>query len=182
MANEAVAQRSVLGEVLVEVDNGQNDTLLWNPSQEKLRGRWSWFNIPRGQGSERGLGSMPDIPGMHIQISPSARTARIYDPLSQPEHAARLQEINTIHEAIWSQTIRPVPESKIESLDDDAMATWLYWLIRGVKAKHLVVRQGRVPKVEDLVRAYPDAKVRKNFYDSSAYAERSTAVGELAAV
>ena len=49
------------------------------------------------------------------------------------------------------------------------MATWLYWIWRGLTARHMRLIAGTAFTLEDLAAQFPRAKIRRQFFDSLAY-------------
>lgn len=164
----AVPQRH-LGDVEVEVCDKQNSNHLWNPTQARLRGKWDWSRLARGQTSERGLHKMPVLPGMMIAVSPRQRRAEVYDPLSLPENARLLLEASTVHAEIWNQPFVPVERVVKENMTLNDLVTWLYWIFRGLDGGHLRLHSGHRFTLADIALAYPTAKIQRQFYDGAAY-------------
>ena len=158
-----------IGEISVEVADENCRNLLWGPTQERLRGRWDWSRLPRGETSERGLTKMPVIPGLVITVQPREKLAIISDPLGLEENAKTLAEAVSAYSYLWNQTITPVPTRNYENLTPNLLATWLYWVWRGLDAKHLRHLTGKLFSLSDLAAAYPQAKIRRQFYDSLGY-------------
>lgn len=165
----AGAGQQRIGEITVEVADENCRNLLWGPTQDRLRGRWDWSKLPRGETSERGLTKMPIIPGLYITVQPRERRAVILDPLTLPENARTLAEVSAAHAFLWNQSIVPVETRTYENLSPNQLATWLYWMWRGLESKTLRQVSGRLFTLADLAAAYPQAKIRRQFYDSLGY-------------
>jgi hypothetical protein len=167
--NQVAAGQRQIGEIVVEVCDEANNNHLWNPTQTRLRGRWDWAKVPRGETSERGLHKMPVLPGITITVNPRERRAVIEDPLGHPDNARVLAEASGVHASIWQTGFTFVERVVRENMTPDQIATWLYWVRRGVEGGHLRVLSGKMFTLEELAAAYPTARIRRQFYDSAAY-------------
>jgi hypothetical protein len=158
-----------IGEITVEVADENNRNLLFGPTQVRLRGRWDWANLARGETSEVGLTKMPVVPGMYLSVNVRQHQARVDDPLGFPANRALLTTVNAVHMALWNFGTGPVDPVVYEGLTDDQLATWLYWIWRGLSAKHMRLIAGQAYTLEDLATQFPRAKIRRQFFDSLAY-------------
>lgn len=156
-------------EITVEVADEYNRNLLFGPTQVRLRGRWDWANLARGETSEAGLTKMPVVPGMYLSVNVRQRQARVDDPLAFPQNRALMTTVNAVHTALWNFGTTPVDAVVYEGLTDDQLATWLYWIWRGLTAKHMRLLAGTAFTLEDLAAQFPRAKIRRHFFDSLAY-------------
>jgi hypothetical protein len=156
-------------EFTVEVDPDSGRNYLFNPTQEWLRNRWSWDKLPRGSTSERGLAKLPTIPGIHVTVSPRERRAVVWDPLSLPENAKLLREVEAQTKHLLGEARTAVPRKEYRNLSNDALATWLYWVHRAVLSKDFREVKGKAPTLRQVVEKLPRAQIRKYFYDSQVY-------------
>jgi hypothetical protein len=179
-AEETRARAAGLREVVVEFGDGNNRNMLWPPTQDRLRGWWDRTRLPPGETSEHGLFKMPNIPGIHIRLNPRDRVATIFDPLEDDKDLCA--KVSDTHKLLFGRPCTFVPRSTHRLRSDDKLATWLYWLIRMHAAGHCAVREGKLPTLEELAAALPKARVRRNFFDSTAYRNKAeTDVERIAA-
>lgn len=115
---------------------------------------------------DKGIQSMPVIPGMYIELDTRTKKGRTYDPLSLPENKELLRKIATVYKHVFFVEGQPDKETPFENLTDDNVATWLYWMMRAVNDGDARVVSGRVPDLEEIKRAYPRARVQKEVYDT----------------
>ena len=164
--------------VEIEAGDDRNSQVLFAPKQETLRGRFSPHNFAGDASSLRGIMNMPAIPGVRVRLDFRAGTGLIHDPLSQPQHQATLEKAS----AIWKK-VNPMeaagrdivarPEMLEEEMDDNRVATWMYWMMRMVGGGLARVVSGDMPQCgnETEIRAaisklLPKAKIDKRTYDS----------------
>lgn len=155
--------------VVIEVATRKNDTVVFYPAQERLRGRWRNSNLGFGSQPSEALMRMPDIPGIHVFVEVRDRRVGFRDPLAYKENARVLEEASAAHKAMDSdgRPIVPVPDVVKDEVEDTEIATWLYWMMRLVQAEYAVLIKGSLPKDEaEIHRAFPGATVRKTFRDS----------------
>jgi hypothetical protein len=156
-------------EVVAEVDGPKAYHLLWMPTMNRLRPRWDWTKLPRGSTSEAGLAQVPAFAGMHIIINSKERWARVMDPLGAKENQKLMVEVTASLKKIFGDTYTHVPPFEQRGMDDNMLATWLYWLWREVIADKMRIVRGRIITLEEIAEAMPKAKIRRNFLDSLAY-------------
>lgn len=158
------------GAVRVEVVGEMNHQLLFGPTQQRLRGKWDTHNIRTGEQTPQ-LAAMPTVPGMTITVWPLARRAETADPLLDPVNKELLARISAAYQQL-PNVGRPccgVPTKCKEAMNDDELATWLYWMRQAVNAGYAAVVRGELPAAEaDLKKLFPKGKVQKEFFRQSA--------------
>jgi hypothetical protein len=162
----------------LEVDDRRNGPVLFGPLQETLRGRYEWQNWPRGTTSERGLASVPNLPGLYITVDPAKRTAKVEDPLAFRENAELLRTAQPAYEAVIGHSFIPRPSIDRRFKTRDELATWLYWCRRLLDDNLARLVKGQVPTIRELARLMPDAKIRRRFFDSLEYRKEVLAGSE----
>ena len=162
-----------IGEVTIEIAGPINENVLFPPLQERMRGRWEKRKLPLGDTGE--IYKLPDIPGLYIRVDPRSKTLQMIDPLGLPENADLMKEIARKYKEIaglgsdLSGDKRPREGVRKVVKNDDEVATWLYWMWRLVSEGMAVKISGPDLTLTLLQEAYPEAKVRRNWYDSTAY-------------
>lgn len=165
---DAMPPRMDFPDLTVEVDDHNCDNWVFPPSSERLRGRWDGHNLSAGSQSSAGLLTMPVLPGIHLTLSLRDRTGIRLDPLSLEQNRDLLRNARAIHKSIWSIEFEPVIFADFRDMNDDALATWLFWIARGISSGNVVRKSGRAPLSErEIMQLLPDAKIKKVFFDSS---------------
>ena len=161
--NKAGQQRKAAGKFIapftVECADSRNRTIMLNSIPlAPLRGRWSISSYNGKEGGQHPgtpLQSMPDVPGLHIEVRPAEKKVRIYDPLEQ--NAALLAEINRV--ADQSVSIKPSDgkftpvEATVIDLNEDQIKTLMLEIARRVYGKYPEMRPvlgSKVPTEADL--------------------------------
>jgi hypothetical protein len=160
------------GEVIVEIGDEMNRQVMFNPMQERLRGRWDPHHLQLGDTSSAGLMQMPPIPGMYVCLSLTERKGVLLDPLSLAANATLLSRVSHTHHGLFKAHCTAV-ETKVKAeLTDDDLATWLYWMYRIVSGGQGRLISGSLPdSPADIKRRVPKGKVRREFYNSNAVQE-----------
>jgi hypothetical protein len=138
--------------IIIEFDGPQNQSILFQPLQRKLRGR---FDPRRMANAGRLHNEWPQgVPGQRLQLNVSTGEAAIVEPLWDAQH-------NAIRERIEAKGMK-LPPGREEIKAD--VATWIYWLKPLVETGKAKVLSGEFPtKVEGTPRtrfhseARPDA-------------------------
>ena len=119
----------------------------------KVRGRFSLADMhSRPEGSYPvgdGMSAMPSVPGIHMEVDTTKKTARLYDPLS--DEPALLRRVNAVmsDNSIGKPNIGPDEESTLQ-LDDDTLKSLLYELIRKQESGSIRMIAGSLPKKEEV--------------------------------
>lgn len=173
----STAQKSAraIGEVVIEVVADANENVFFPPLQDRLRGRWDTRKLPIGDTSADGLLRMPTIPGLYLRVDPRTKTVEMSDPLALPQNARLLAEVSQVCESIpgLGNRVRPRQGFTKQLKTDDEVATWLYWLWRLTSQRMAEKVRGIDLTLDDLQAAYPEANIRKNWYDSTSYGKSS---------
>jgi len=136
------------GEIGVEIGDDFNSNPDFKPLSITLRGRWSANHVPRGTTAKHSpLLKLPDLPGMHLFLNVDERTARVVDPLQYEENASI--------KLAWREyqaNLEPLPEQVIEELDDQQVASWVYWIGRLIEKGEATLLDGSaaLPDIDDL--------------------------------
>lgn len=135
-------------EVTIEIASDQNNSVQFPPTMEILRGRWANSNVLVGQSARNELSRMPDIPGIHIQVSVRQRQARLYDPLAEQPDLVR--KINDCYKVIEGKEGGPMKDRTIKDMTPDDIKTWLFWMARTVEAGQARVVKGTLPSLAEI--------------------------------
>lgn len=172
------------GRIVIEIATPRNGNVMWGGNETILRGAWRRANLIADERVEA-LESMPDIPGMRIEIDTIKRRLRIFDPLSLPEFAETLMRARFHFKELFKQDAQPVQEVVNNRPSDTQIKTWLYWArrfvegtdeIRDPKTRLLVTKakadliDGRLPTYEQ-IEALP-GKTQIDFYNSNQRGKR----------
>lgn len=114
------------GRLVVEISDPRNRNHLLFMSRELIRGRWERANLISDENVED-LESVPDVPGMAIEIDTEKRTVRIFDPLETEEHAETMERLKRTR---FGKDTGPAKEGKNVGVNDDDLKSWIYWLWR----------------------------------------------------
>jgi hypothetical protein len=160
--------RPAPGEIVIEIDDGQNNAVMFGPSRKRLRGLWSPHNLTLGDTSSAGLLQMPVIPGQRVRLDCRARRGEITDPLSREDMEGLLAKINERHRfSFQGQQVTYVPESVKEKMTAEEVASWLYWMWRAVRAGHARLAPGSAPLPNDeaeIRKIFPGVAIKKDFW------------------
>jgi hypothetical protein len=159
------------GVVTVEVGNDRNDTILYAPTQEPLRGRFEVHNMGQSVSSvEKGVTNMPSIPGVRLSLDCRKGVLRLTDPLADPKNKALLEKISKVGrnaDLTGGRDYAPRPDVEKSGLDASAVASHLYWMMRMVEAKNARVLEGRMPRSEEeIIKSFPGCVIRKDYYNA----------------
>lgn len=159
--------RGPLPPVTIEVNESRNNNVMFLPLSENLRGRWDAHRLNPGDQSIAGLHRIPVIPGLHVSVIAADRMCRVDDPLEMPGNRQLLAEINSVHKQIFKRELTFKSAVVRQPVDDDEMATWVYWMMRLVKGGLANVVTGSLPRSDDeLAEWFPGAKVRRKFFNA----------------
>lgn len=128
-------------------ENNKNHT--WGPTKEKLRGRWDRLAV-RLQSRKVGITQMPTIPGQHVVVDISARTASIVDPLNRPDHSDLFHDIRAKMKGSFGNDIKVSQDVVRENVSNHTLAEWVYWMRRAIDAGYAreVPGSQTIPPVE----------------------------------
>ncbi len=157
-------------EYVIEISDERNRSILFGPTQGKIRGAFA-FHKMGGGGTTSGLQEMPDLPGMLIHVNPATGVAKITDPLNKRDFKQTLQRAKEVHKHTFMVECEPVEDREYE-LDQDGIATWLYWMRRYVDNEQAISRGPDLPGHVEIAKL---GKARRNFYDLTAYAKEAVA-------
>ncbi len=139
----------------IEIDGECNRSVMFQPTQEKLRGRWRASRI-LGRQYHASLAKMPgEIPGIVLTVDTEARTCSRVDLLADETNKAVWDQINSVskdHPELTPKS-QPWPPVVYESCSHDTIKTWLYWMRRIVNNKQAVVCQNsELPNLAEVER------------------------------
>jgi hypothetical protein len=160
-----------VAETIIEVAGGNNESVLFGQTGERLRGRWSAHKLA-GRSSHESLAALhaalPDghIPGICLAIDPAKRTARRFDPLRETEEGQRCwKAMGPVMKdyAAFLPAGQPWDTMEVANMTDDQLKTWAYdmrnFLDCGL-ARH--VSGSELPALEE-IRAMKGARVQHNW-------------------
>ena len=132
-------------ELVAEFNGNLNQTFLFKPLMETLRGRWMVSRVRLGDTGA--LSGMPDIPGQMIAIDVKNKSYRVVDPLGFEENEQVLHKANSITEAknIGRGKMRPRDEINKSNLSDSAVKSLLWQLLELFDGNKVTIVQGTVP-------------------------------------
>ena len=149
--------------IVIEVGDNQNSNIMFNPHRKELRGRWDRHRLPAGTTSvDKGLLAVESLPGARIEVDTETKIARIYDPLKEdPEWAAKMPGINAVLKIALDNANGFAPfETQVMELNDDGLATWVYWMKRLVQSKKAWLHEGSTFPEQN-----PPGRIRVDFFN-----------------
>ena len=95
---------------------------------------------------------IPSIPGIHLEIRPRERKARLYDPLAEEPGKQVLEEYNLLAEHNREKLRGPYAAEQpvTKDLDDDQLKTLLFELLRKNESGSIRVIKGELPTREQI--------------------------------
>lgn len=151
----------------IEMATDTNSNVLFNPTQQVLRGRWSPAAISlRGMTSAQGMNQMPELPGMIVGFDPEAKKLIVRDPLADAENRAIVEDANRVLLGVFSVQSRPADRVERE-LTDDEFKTLVYWMRRAVDGEQARMVVGNLPDEKE-IREQIRGRIRKSFWDTGA--------------
>ena len=152
----AARVRPPAGEVVIELGTKQNQKVLFHPTGESFRGRWS-DAMMKGNSSVNfpELQSLPEIPGIHISLNGREKVGKVFDPLAEAQYKPLVLKLQAIGKKIDGVSGSPVlapdgPSSRQTDLNDSQVKTWYYWMKMLVEVGHAVLRKGTLPSFEEI--------------------------------
>jgi hypothetical protein len=168
-SREEEVRRPARSGVAIEWGDGRNNNFVFAPTQERYRGRYSPHNYALGDTSGVGLMTIPAFPGIQLGVDLRARRCWMHDPLSREENRALAAQVFKIEAAVMREGLHgPVPDQIWNDQSDDELASWLYWMMRAVRAKTAEVVSGTMPMNEaEIKRLVPKGKIRRDYYQAT---------------
>lgn len=124
----------------VEIDSINNRDLFFDPLRRVLRGKFDVHRCTEQNAMTLTQRYPPTIPGTRVQIDVAAGTAEIVEPLHRPEYAQ-------VRDRITKQAKSLPPErEQFDISDPNVLASWVYWLKRGIAAKAATLVSGQFPE------------------------------------
>jgi hypothetical protein len=148
-----------MGAVTVEVDCGPGNENWYCPFlSETLRGR---CDFERSKDIEvKKLALLPNaikaVPGQRLVLDPEKRLGLVLEPLREERHQTLVERIaRRLYGGQKVELKLPEARKEVPLKGENDVATWAYWLKRGVQSGCLKVVEGELPAVQ--------GKPRKNF-------------------
>lgn len=158
-------------EITIEIGDDRNRQVLFAPTQEKLRGRWSNFNSNGARSMHPSLAQMPAIPGIYLRVNLAKRQLTRLDPLKDTEEGRRIwEQVQRILEADSAHfnMMKPWDKVVVDNAPENQVKTWVYWFCRLVESNQAKVISGELPTKEELARMPGRALTEQfNFYRQS---------------
>lgn len=152
----------------IEIDTPENGSILFAPTQVKVRGRWTAARVAHHDKSEgmKALSRIEAIPGQCISLDTDKRIGRIFESMAETPDGKRIwAEVQTV--------LRSVPvefgdgEWKLhdpqmfDSLSIDDVKTWLFYMAGLMQAKQARVAANSPPlPTQAEVRTLPGKRFR----------------------
>jgi hypothetical protein len=115
---------------IIEIGDDKNRQVMFNPTQEILRGTWKQSNIP-GTRMHESMASMPPvIPGIWLVVDTEAKIVSRIDPLLHNKELWDRIFSNLKENQVFLGLSRPWPNRTWENASDNQMKEWLYWFRR----------------------------------------------------
>jgi hypothetical protein len=155
----------------IEIGNDKNRAVLFQPTQERLRGAWKRSNLNSDELTEV-TQRLPDIPGLRIMLDAKSGRAVIYDPLGMPENEAVLQQAAALAKEVFGTNCGPVKERQYTEMKPDDIKTWAHWMRRLIQGSNARLTKGVAPS-ENEVKSM-EGKAGAGRFDSSSRAFKFT--------
>lgn len=140
--------------IIIEIADERNRSLLFQPLQDKLRGRWDSQNVAYKR-PHPALAKLPRIiPGIQVIVDINKKTVGIVDPLEKSENADLIKALESAKRelpGLMSGT-SPKPAVKYTDVGESVIKTWLYWMRRLVDNNQamMVSDQDSLPKMAEI--------------------------------
>ena len=132
--------------VEIEVDTPNNAELMFEPIQERVRGRFLPARVRQESAGKLAM-SLPDgLPGCRIRLDTDSGTGTILEPLSLPQHAATratCAKQMTGDESATEARLSFAPAER--TFTGVHTPTWLAWMVKAVRGGLARVVVGKLP-------------------------------------
>lgn len=155
---------------VIEVGDDKNRNPQFPPLKMVTRGRWG-RDVLVGTTGRNELMNIPEIPGIYLEINTSRRAARLYDPLSLPQHAKTLELLRDPYRRLIGNEGKPWDEIVRVDLNDTDCKTWLYWMARLVESHKARVVEGRLPTLAQIAKLPGNTRIE--VFNSSSRARKT---------
>ncbi len=122
----------------LEIDSADNSSLFFRPLGRKLRGRLEWARCKNPLAVVTGQ-NWGTIPGQRVRIDLDGRKAFIIEPIHHPENAALLRKIEKAGLSLAAA-------EETFNLDENGLATWIFWIKRAVEDGNARILSGVLPE------------------------------------
>lgn len=168
-----------IGEVVIEIADDRNRSVLWPCTKRLLRGRWLRANL-LGITMHRDIQTMPDIPGMRVSLNCATKTAKTTDPLNEPRQKELCERLKTVLSELFRIPSGPEKDSEKTNLSPSEVKTWLYWMRRLVDNAQALVISGALPELEDIAKLEGETSIQNwNSSQRVARTREAAAVEEM---
>lgn len=124
----------------IEFVNDGNSGHIWAPSNERIRGRFSFANVAHRDIGSDALKEMSRsirfVPGQYVQIDTEQFIGRVIDPLGETRDGKETwDKIDTIirrHIGEFGSPMKPIPLTEVK-LSVNQMKEWLYEMARCIE-------------------------------------------------
>ena len=134
---------------IIEVGDDKNRNPQFPPLKLVLRGRWG-RDVLVGTTGRNELMSIPEIPGIYLEINTARRAARMFDPLTLPRYEKTLEELRDPYRRLIGSEGKPWDDVVRTALNDTDLKTWLYWMARLVQSFKARVVEGLLPSLPEI--------------------------------
>ena len=133
----------------VEIADDKNRRVMWPLDNKLLRGRilQGQFN---GQPDER-FASMPDLPGIIIEVDPAKKTISYLDPLNFKSNKELLRKAQSVMREFTGERYGPEAD-RVRPASPDELKTAAFFCRRLLDNKTCIERSGKVPEMEVLMK------------------------------
>jgi len=158
-----------MAETIIEIAGPNNESVVFDPVGQRLRGRWSHV-ATAGHTIHESLAALqraaPEIPGIYIALDPQARTARVFDPLKETEEGQRIwsliQPVLTTYEAFLNNG-RPWDTQVYENLTPDQVKTWAFEIRNVLDCGYGRMVSGPEPPPLATIKAMPGGRFVRSY-------------------
>lgn len=154
----------------IEVAQRQNESHIFAPLSQRVRGRWDFANVADKDLGSDGLKAMARevrvIPGMYITCDTELMKGVILDPLAEvPEHKRTWEVMARImaeHKSEFGMSMKPHPSAEFD-LTHDNLKDWLWEFHKLLKANMAVLHSATPFPTADEIARMPGRRTRDPF-------------------
>lgn len=151
----------------IEVAGPHNEYLLFQPTHERLRGRWDNALVGHRDKGEmmKGLSRVHIIPGLYISLDTDKREGCRFDPLNTTEEGKRIwEQVSQVvreHKTEFGGEQKPWEPALYRDLTADQIKDWLWAMTSAFNAGYVRLVAGSPPlPTLDQIRKLPGKRTR----------------------
>lgn len=147
---DGLSEYGRVGVIVLEISGPKSESILFPPTQSRLRGRFTMSNHP-GQTAAAQITMMGSfIPGMCIKFDGQKKQLVVFDPLGTDEYKDQMDKIKTLHkEAFRTKTrVEETVEYAFKNATDAKTVLWEMRKLVDAGLAKIVKGEGALPPVD----------------------------------